>query len=261
MKLGLDGKHALVLGASRGLGAAIALAMANEGAAVIGAARSVEAIAALDATVDRTLGGSISALPLDLSDPASVDTLIAKLAAMGNIDVLINNSGGPAPGEASTLPASDYAKAFNTMVAPLIVITQAVLPGMRARKWGRIVTLTSSGVEAPIPRLAISNALRQSLVGWSKTLASEVASDNVTVNVVVQGRIHTDRVDELDAAAAKRLGKSIDEVRAQSLATIPAGRYGKPEELADFVTFLASDRAAYTTGSLMRIDGGMIKSV
>jgi 3-oxoacyl-[acyl-carrier protein] reductase len=261
MKLGLDGKHALVLGASKGLGAAIALALANEGAAVIGAARSVEAIAALDASVDRTLGGSVSALPLDLSDPASVDTLTAKLAAMGNVDVLINNSGGPAPGEALTLPASDYAKAFNTMVAPLMAITQAVLPGMRARKWGRIVTLTSSGVEAPIPRLAISNALRQSLVGWSKTLASEVASDNVTVNVVVQGRIHTDRVDELDAAAAKRLGKSIDEVRAQSLATIPAGRYGKPEELADFVTFLVSDRAAYTTGSLLRIDGGMIRSI
>lgn len=261
MKLGLDGKTALVLGASKGLGAAIALALANEGAAVIGAARSVEAIAALDAAVDHTLGGSISALSLDLSDPASVDTLISKLADMGNIDVLINNSGGPMPGEASTLPAGDYAKAFNTMVAPLMAITQAVLPGMRARKWGRIVTLTSSGVEAPIPRLAISNALRHSLVGWSKTLASEVASDNVTVNIVVQGRIHTDRVDELDAAAAKRLGKSIDEVRAQSLATIPAGRYGKPEELADFVTFLASNRAAYTTGSLVRIDGGMIKSI
>ncbi len=261
MKLGLGGKKALVLGASKGLGAAIAIALANEGAQVIGAARSVKAIAALDAAVDRTLGGSIGALPLDLSDPVSVDTFVTKLAENNGFDVLINNSGGPPPGEAATLPAGDYAKAFNTMVAPLMAITQAVLPGMRARKWGRIVTLTSSGVEAPIPRLAISNALRQTLVGWSKTLASEVASDNVTVNIVVQGRIHTDRVDELDAAAAKRLGKSVDEVRAQSLATIPAGRYGKPEELADFVTFLASDRASYTTGSLLRIDGGMIRSI
>ena len=261
MKLGLDGKRALVLGASKGLGAAIAIALANEGAKVFGAARSVDAIAALDAKVDRTLGGSISALPLDLSDPNSVDALIATVSEMGGVDVLINNSGGPAPGEAAALPASDYTKAFNTMIAPLIAISQGALPGMRERKWGRIITLTSSGVESPIPRLAISNALRQSIVGWSKTLAAEVAADNVTVNIVVQGRIHTDRVDELDAAAAKRLGKSVEDVRAQSIATIPAGRYGKPEELADLVAFLASDRAGYTTGSIVRIDGGMIRSI
>lgn len=261
MKLGLEGRSALVLGASKGLGAAISLALANEGAHVIGAARSVGDIAALDAQVDRTLGGSISATPLDLSDPGSVEALIARLAERGGVDILVNNSGGPAPGEAANLPAADYARAFDAMVTPLMAISLAVLPDMRARKWGRIVTLTSSGVQAPIPRLAISNALRQTLVGWSKTLAGEVAADNVTVNVVVQGRIHTDRVDELDAAAAARLGKSVDEVRAQSLATIPAGRYGKPEELADFVTFLVSDRAAYTTGSLIRIDGGMIRSI
>ncbi|UYN99363.1 MAG: SDR family oxidoreductase [Devosia sp.] len=261
MNLGLDGKRALVLGASKGLGAAIAVALANEGARVIGAARSVEAIAALIGQVEPALGGTIEALPLDLADPASVEALIATIAARDGCDILVNNSGGPPPGEAATLPAQDYAKAFATMVAPLMAITQSVLPGMRGRKWGRIVTLTSSGVEAPIPRLAISNALRQSLVGWSKTLASEVAADNVTVNVVVQGRIQTDRVDELDAAAARRLGKSIEEVRTQSLATIPAGRYGKAEELASYVAFLASERAAYTTGSLIRIDGGMIKSI
>jgi 3-oxoacyl-[acyl-carrier protein] reductase len=132
---------------------------------------------------------------------------------------------------------------------------------MHQRRWGRIITLTSSGVEAPLPRLAISNALRQSLLGWSKTLAAEVAADNITANIIVQGRIHTDRVDELDAANAKRMGKSVEDVRAQSMATIPAGRYGRPEELADVVAFLASERASYITGSIIRVDGGLIRSI
>ena len=253
MKLGLEGKRAVVLGASKGLGAAIATVLAEEGATVIGAARNTEPIEAL--------GKNIQARRLDLADPTSVQSFIDGLLADGGADILINNSGGPAPGEAAALPASDYAIAFNSMVTPLIAITQALLPGMRSRKWGRIITLTSSGVEAPIPRLAISNALRQSLVGWSKTLASEVAADNVTANVIIQGRIHTTRVDELDAAAAKRLGKSIEEVRTQSLSQIPAGRYGRPEELADTVAFLASERASYITGSLIRVDGGMLKSI
>lgn len=260
MKLGIEGKRAIVLGASKGLGAAIAIALANEGAAVIGAARSTAAITALNDKLDPNATGSITALALDLSDPASVTNFAEAIAAQG-ADILVNNSGGPSPGEAQSIPAADFARHFDTMVASLIAITQAILPGMVERQWGRIITLTSSGVEAPIPRLALSNSLRQSLVGWSKTLASEVAAQNVTVNVIVQGRVHTDRVDELDAAAAKRLGKSIEEVKAQSLAQIPAGRYGRPEELADTVAFLASERASYITGSLVRVDGGMLKSI
>ena len=261
MKLGLVNKRAVVLGASKGLGAAIALALANEGARVIGGARSVDAIAALSNKLEPEATGSIEALQLDLADPRSITAFIDAVLSGGGADIVVNNSGGPPPGEASTVSATELSKHFDIMVAPLVAITQAALPGMRERKWGRIITLTSSGVESPLPRLAISNALRQSLLGWSKTLAGEVAMDNVTANVVVQGRIHTDRVDELDAANAKRLGMSVDEVRAQSIASIPVGRYGEPGELADVVAFLASTRASYITGSIVRVDGGMIRSI
>jgi len=261
MKLGLDGKKALVLGASKGLGAAIAVALANEGVQVIGAARGTDAIKALDTQVDKAAGGEIISQQVDLSDAASVSALAEAVLAIGGVDILINNSGGPAPGEARSVPREAWQAGFDSMVLHIIELTQKLLPPMIDRQWGRIITLTSSGVDTPIARLAVSNGLRQALVGWSKTLASEVAADGVTVNVIVQGRIHTDRVDQLDEAAAKRTGQSIEDVRKASMATIPAGRYGRPEELADVVTFLASAKASYVTGAKIRVDGGMIKSI
>jgi 3-oxoacyl-[acyl-carrier protein] reductase len=154
-----------------------------------------------------------------------------------------------------------WSKHFQAMVLSVIAITDRVLPNMRARHWGRVITSTSSGVVAPIPNLAISNALRLSLVGWSKTLAREVAKEGVTANVVVPGRIATSRVRFLDEARAKREGRSVEAVLAESAGSIPVGRYGTPEEYADVVAFLASERAAYITGSVIRVDGGMIASI
>jgi 3-oxoacyl-[acyl-carrier protein] reductase len=197
-----------------------------------------------------------------LADLSVIDANIARIESeLGPVDILINNTGGPPPSTAAGQDPALWAKQFQAMVLSVIAITDRVLPGMKARGWGRILTSTSSGIIAPIPNLAISNALRMSLVGWSKTLAHEVSKDGITANIVVPGRIATARVATLDNARAKREGRSVEEVAAESAATIPVGRYGKPEEYADVVVFLASTRAAYITGAVIRVDGGMTTSI
>ena len=176
-------------------------------------------------------------------------------------DILVNITGGPPPTPAAGQDPALWSKHFHAMVLSVIAITDRVLPNMRARHWGRIITSTSSGVIAPIPSLGISNALRLSLVGWSKTLAREVGKDGITANIIVPGRIATGRITFLDEAKAKREGRTVEEVAAESTSTIPLGRYGKPEEYAGVVAFLASDRAAYVTGSIVRVDGGLIAGI
>jgi len=261
MDLGLTGKTALVLGASSGLGRAIALGLAREGANVAVAARNEAALAALAGEIE-ALG--VRALPVrwDLADLTVIDGNIAAVeASVGPVDILINNTGGPPPTTASGQSPDLWTAQFQAMVASVIATTDRVLPGMIARRWGRIITSTSSGVIAPIANLALSNALRLSLVGWSKTLAREVARDGVTCNIVVPGRIATDRTRFLDEKRAEREGRSIDQVEAASLGAIPVGRYGDPAEYADVVAFLASTRASYVTGSTVRVDGGQIASI
>ncbi|UWR14717.1 SDR family oxidoreductase [Sulfitobacter sp. M368] len=256
MDLELNGKRALVLGASRGLGMAIAKSLAAEGATVFAAARSRDKIA------DWAQGMSnVTPLALDLAEIGQVDSVVDDLLKDGGVDIIVNNGGGPPPGTAQTAERGKWLTHFEAMAANLFHLNTRLLPAMKRREWGRIISITSSGVEQPIPNLALSNGIRSAVVGWSKTLANEVAGDGITVNVVMPGRIHTQRVDELDAAAAKRTETDVTEVAAKSRATIPAGRYGKPEEFADVVTFLASARAGYVTGSKIRIDGGSIKSI
>jgi len=261
MDLGLSGKVALVLGAGGGLGRAIARALAREGARVAAGDVNAEALAR---TVGEIVAAGGQALPVawDLADVPASDGVVKQIERrLGPVDVLVNNTGGPPPTPASGQDPILWTKSFQSMVLSVIALTDRVLPGMRERKWGRIVTSTSSGVVAPIPNLAISNALRLSLVGWSKSLAREVARDGVTVNVVLPGRIATDRTKFLDEARAKREGKTAEQVAAESVATIPTGRYGRPDEYADAVAFLASERASYITGSLVRVDGGMIAGI
>jgi 3-oxoacyl-[acyl-carrier protein] reductase len=260
MDLGLTGKRALVLSSSRGLGLGIAQALAAEGANVMMTARSAEKLEAAAAAINARGHGRAHAFAADLTRDAEAIHRAAE-QALGGIDILVANTGGPPARAALGVKPEEWLPQFEAMVVPVFRLAGLVLPGMRERGWGRIVTVGSSGVLQPIPNLAMSNALRSSIVGWSKTLANEVAAQGITVNMVLPGRIHTDRVDELDAANARNQGRNVEEVAATARAAIPAGRYGKVEEFADVVCFLASERASYVTGSLIRVDGGAIRSV
>lgn len=258
MDLGLNGRVALVLGAGGGLGSAIARSLAAEGAVVALADRSKEALDAAVPTVD----GECLAVEWDLADLGSIDRHVASIESrLGPIDILVNITGGPPPTPVSGQPIEVWAQHFESMALSVVAITDRVLPGMKARGWGRIITSTSSGVIAPIPNLGLSNAIRSTLVGWSKTLAAEVGRDGITSNIIVPGRIATARITQLDEAKAVRENSTPESVADASMKTIPVGRYGDPEEYADMVSFLVSDRAAYVTGSVIRVDGGLVPSV
>lgn len=261
MDFGLKGRTALVLGAAGGLGSSIALTLAGEGARVALADLDADALQPIAGEI-AAMGGAALALQWDLSDHGVIADRIAAIEeALGPVDILVNNTGGPPPTPAAGQSAALWQKGFDSMVLSVIRITDGVLPGMRARGWGRIVTSTSSGVVAPIPNLGISNALRLSLVGWSKTLAREIAADGVTANVILPGRIATPRISFLDKVKAEREQRPVEEVVAESTGSIPMKRYGTPQEYANAVAFLASDLASYITGSVVRVDGGLVASI
>jgi 3-oxoacyl-[acyl-carrier protein] reductase len=261
MDLGLKDKVALVLAAAGGLGGRIAQTLAGEGARVC--LSDIDA-AALQSTVAAIAerGGHVKGFPGDLAETAALSDLVNQVeTTVGPIDVLVNITGGPPASLTAGVAPEVWEKHFRAMVLSVTQLTNLVLPGMRQRKWGRIITSTSSGVIAPIPDLGLSNALRSTLVGWSKTLSREVAPDGVTVNIVVPGRIATARIRQLDEMRAKRENKPLADIVAASTSTIPMRRYGEPQEYADAVTFLASERASYITGTMIRIDGGLIGSI
>jgi 3-oxoacyl-[acyl-carrier protein] reductase len=245
MDLELAGKTALVLGASKGLGRAVAAALAAEGAGVITVSRS-----------GAGLPGRRHILA-DLDDPAAPQAIIDGVRAGGaSPDILVLNSGGPPTGAAASTGPDDFAAVMGRMFNAQLAIAQDFLPAMRARGFGRIIAIASTSLVTPIPGLVLSNAVRAMLASWCKTLAGEVAADGVTVNLLLPGQIATDRLTSLHAGMAAAQGLEAEQVTARAIAAIPAGRLGRAEEFADIAAFLASPRASFITGSAIKVDGG-----
>jgi len=261
MDLGIRGRVALVAASSRGLGRASAEALAAEGADLVLCARGREA---LDETADhirRTAGVRVVAVAADVADPADVARVADAAAALGPVDILVTNGGGPPAGPFESHGDEAWRAAVRTNLESVIGLTRAVLPGMKARRWGRIINVTSIAVKQPVDGLILSNSVRAAVTGFARTLANEVAPYGVTVNNVMPGYTRTARVDELARANAGRRGTSPDDEFAAWERQIPMGRLGEPAEFAAMVAFLASAQASYTTGASIPVDGGWIRSL
>jgi 3-oxoacyl-[acyl-carrier protein] reductase len=249
MDLGIEGRVALVMAASRGIGRGIAVALAQEGARVAVSSRSAER---LDEVVSE-IGKKASAFVADTDDLDRLAALPTEVeAALGPIDILVLNTGGPPPGTALEHGTDDWEKAYRSLVLAPRVLAGAVVPGMRERGWGRIVNVGSNSTREPIPDLSLSNTHRMAAVGFLKTLAGEVAGDGITVNTVATGKFATDRL-------AIHAG-SLEQAEADARRDVPAGRLGRPEEYGDLAAFLCSERAAYLTGTVIPLDGGLLRT-
>ena len=258
MDLGLRGKVALVTAASKGMGKACALAFGAEGARVAMCARTESDLKAAADEVRSSTRAEVLAVPADVTRKPEVEALAQRVTSQwGGVDILVANAGGPARGFFEEMSDEQWQQAFELSLLSVVRLVRAVLPGMQAKKWGRVLTIQSVSVKQPLPDLLLSNAVRPGTHGMIKTLALRYAKDNITFNTVCPGRILTDRL----MGGLKGSGLSREQYIAELGAEIPIGRVGTPEEFANVVVFLASERASYVTGTAVQVDGGLVRGL
>jgi 3-oxoacyl-[acyl-carrier protein] reductase len=262
MDLGLNGKVALIAAASRGLGRAVAEELAAEGASLVLCARGKETLDATCASIAARFNVPLHGVAADVSVRADIARLIAETnERFGRIDILVTNSGGPPSGSFENLTREMWEEATQLLLLSATELVRAALPGMKERRWGRILNITSIAVKQPVENLMLSNSVRAAVTGFARTLANEVAPFGITVNNILPGFTRTERVEELAASAAAREGTTAEAVRARWEAEIPMRRLGEPREFAALAAFLVSERASYITGSSIAVDGGWIRSL
>jgi 3-oxoacyl-[acyl-carrier protein] reductase len=261
MDLKLQNRTALVCGASKGLGLAVAECLAEEGAGVCLLARNRERLASAVVKIEGG-GGKALAVAGDLARWNDIETALSRTReVLGGPDIVLINSGGPPPVDVTRIDADLWRSQYEIMVLNQMKLVEAVLPAMRKARFGRIIAVSSTSIIEPFAALALSNSLRAALAGWLKTLAGQVAKDGVTVNLLLPGSFNTERIADLDRKAAAEQGLSVEKIAAANLRDIPAGRYGEPKEFGAAAAFLASGRADYITGTTIRIDGGATRSL
>jgi len=262
MDLGLKDKVALVAGASRGLGRAVAEELAAEGASLVLCAREAQTLSETAAAIAETHNVHVLAVPADVTVIDDIKRVVASgNERFGRIDILVTNAGGPPAGRFDQLTREQWDRAIKLTLMSAVELAREVLPGMRTRRWGRILNITSIAVKQPVENLLLSNSLRAGLTGFARTLANEVAAEGITVNNIMPGYTRTERLDELAQMMAEKQGIPPAEFRGKWEKEIPMGRLGEPREPAALAAFLASERASYITGTSIQVDGGWIKSL
>jgi 3-oxoacyl-[acyl-carrier protein] reductase len=262
MDLGLANKVALVAAGSRGLGRAVAEELAAEGASLVLCARDGRVLAETAAAIAEKSGAHVLAVPADVTVIDEIKHVVeAGTERFGRIDILVTNAGGPPAGRFDQLSREQWEQATRLTLFSAIELARQVLPGMKERRWGRILNITSIAVKQPVENLMLSNSLRAGLTGFARTLANEVAAEGITVNNILPGYTRTERLDELAGMMAEKQKISPDEFRSTWEQEIPMGRLGEPREFAALAAFLVSERASYITGTSIQVDGGWIRSL